>query len=204
MATASKSVFKETYQYYLDRIQALDLAGLAAPLGVDVSGGEVAVKLFEMVFRISGRGIVDATEKRAPFEVCIMLANYLLQCPDETPSATDWVTYAGLKDSGPLTVFFKQEVERAIASAFAGKVDALKHAGHAIGGRVAETDIACDLAMQFPALPKVLLMLLFNDKDEEFSATSTVLFEQRAESYLDPECLAMLGRYLFTKLNKEK
>jgi hypothetical protein len=34
---------------------------------------------------------------------------------------------------------------------------------------------------------------LFNDKDDEFPAQCSVLFEKRAENYLDMECLAMLG-----------
>jgi hypothetical protein len=54
--------------------------------------------------------------------------------------------------------------------------------------------------MQFNALPQVPLVMLFNDADDEFSATCSVLFQRRAENYLDPECLAMLGRCLFTHL----
>jgi hypothetical protein len=56
--------------------------------------------------------------------------------------------------------------------------------------------------MQFDALPKVPVVMLFNDADDEFSATCSVLFERRAENYLDPECLAMVGRCLFTYLKK--
>jgi hypothetical protein len=29
-----------------------------------------------------------------------------------------------------------------------------------------------------------------------------VLFERRAEEYLDPECLAILGRHLFVRLKR--
>jgi hypothetical protein len=42
--------------------------------------------------------------------------------------------------------------------------------------------------------------LLFNDADEEFPARCTVLFEKRAEHYLDMECLAMVGMRLFEYL----
>ncbi|CAN2041866.1 hypothetical protein GMMP15_50054 [Candidatus Magnetomoraceae bacterium gMMP-15] len=44
--------------------------------------------------------------------------------------------------------------------------------------------------------------MLFNDADDEFEAKCSVLFERRAEKYLDLECLAMLGRHLFTCLKK--
>ena len=60
-----------------------------------------------------------------------------------------------------------------------------------------------DLAMQFDALPKVSVLLLFNDKDAEFPAQSSVLFEKRAEKYLDMECLAMVGMLFFEYLKAE-
>jgi hypothetical protein len=52
--------------------------------------------------------------------------------------------------------------------------------------------------MQFDALPKVPILLLFNDLDSEFPAQSSVLFERRASKYLDVECLAMAG-WLFSE-----
>ncbi len=42
----------------------------------------------------------------------------------------------------------------------------------------------------------------FNDADDEFPAQSSVLFQRRAEKYLDPECLAIAGRLLFTYMKK--
>jgi len=42
----------------------------------------------------------------------------------------------------------------------------------------------------------------FNDADNEFPAQSSVLFQLRAEKYLDPECLAMAGMLLVTYLKK--
>jgi hypothetical protein len=69
-----------------------------------------------------------------------------------------------------------------------------------LGGYPPDFEIAYDLFMQFDALPRVPVILLFNDADEEFPAQSSLLFERRAEKYLDPECLAMAGRILFTCL----
>jgi len=40
------------------------------------------------------------------------------------------------------------------------------------------------------------------DDLNEFPATCSVLFERRAERYLDPECLAMVGALLFASLKK--
>jgi hypothetical protein len=56
--------------------------------------------------------------------------------------------------------------------------------------------------MQFNALPRVPVLLLFNDADDEFPAHCSLLFEGRAEKYLDAECLAILGMLLSVYLRK--
>ena len=57
--------------------------------------------------------------------------------------------------------------------------------------------------MQFDALPKVPLLLLFNDNDAEFPAQCLLLFEKRTEKYLDMECVAMVGMLLYEYLKTE-
>ena len=44
--------------------------------------------------------------------------------------------------------------------------------------------------------------MLFNDEDDEFSARCLVLFERRAERYLDMECLAIVGWLLSDYLHR--
>lgn len=45
----------------------------------------------------------------------------------------------------------------------------------------------------FEALPKVPIVLLFHEADEDFPAQATLLFQNNAASYLDMECLTMIG-----------
>jgi len=93
-------------------------------------------------------------------------------------------------------------VERAIATFFSGRLDDLKAACDKVGGALPGMDVHYNLARQFHGLPRVPLMMLFNDRDEEFPAHCSVLFERRAERFLDAECLAIIGRLLFTNLKK--
>jgi len=39
-------------------------------------------------------------------------------------------------------------------------------------------------------------LMLFNDRDEEFPADCSILFEKHADAYPDMECIAMLGMML--------
>ncbi len=57
-----------------------------------------------------------------------------------------------------------------------------------------------DLSVQFVALPRIPILLLFNDADVEFGASCLVLFESCAKAFLDPECLAMVGAKLAREL----
>ncbi len=61
-------------------------------------------------------------------------------------------------------------------------------------------DVAYDLSYRFEALPRLSLLLLFNDADEDFPAKCMVLFEKHAEEYLDLESLAMTGAILVRNL----
>ena len=84
---------------------------------------------------------------------------------------------------------------------FLGKLAELAEACRQTGGVSHEADMPYDLAMRFEALPRVSLLLLFNDRDDEFPAGCKMLFNRHAEAYLDPESLAMTGSMLAKRLN---
>ena len=71
------------------------------------------------------------------------------------------------------------------------------------GGNRQEGAYGHDVSMGFNFLPRIPLLLLFNDKDDEFPASCSLLFERRSENYLDAECLAMAGRVLFDEIKKD-
>ena len=63
-------------------------------------------------------------------------------------------------------------------------------------------DLSYDFAMEFKGLPQIELLLLFNDSDDDFPATCSVLFQRQAEHYLDPESLIMTGMVFAQRLKK--
>jgi hypothetical protein len=198
----SKTIYEMTYRNYLAQIEGLDLASVEEKLGCEVERNEVLIPLFDKPHRVSEKGILDPSGKQPSFDQCVILCKYLLLCPDVPPKDHEWVSYRGLKDSGPLTKYFSNDVERAIADYFKGTINRLAEASKALGGYPPAVDASYDLSAQFDGLPRVPLVLLYNDADEEFPAKCAVLFKNRAEDYLDAECLAMLGRLLFTYLKE--
>ena len=198
--TEKSSVFEETYANYLSQIGGLDFKQIADRLGAEMVGEELIIPFFGKPIRISAAGISEPSGGRPNFSVCVVLFKYLLMCPDHDPAENDWVSFKDFKDSAPFAGAFFNYTEVPLAKYFSGRLKDLDAACRRIQGHPPAATFSYDLCIQFTALPKIPLLMLFNDADEEFPARCAVLFERRAEKYLDMECLAMVGMLLFEYL----
>lgn len=194
-------IFDEIYNQYLADVSAIDLKRIGNRLGVNVDGDEATIPFYGIPHRISKMAIMDPEGKRPIHAVSVILCQYLLLCPDHKPPASDeWVTYNSFPDAAPYAQGFRNTAEKPINQAFSGKLDDLKRACMVLGGQPGDAPFSCDLAIRFPALPNVNLLMIFNDQDEEFPAECSILLGKHADAYLDMECLAMLGMVLATWL----
>lgn len=196
------SVFEKTRRDYLRQVAKLDLPAIAERLSVQIDGKAVKIPLFGRIFRVSPEEIFDPQGKAAIHAVAVLLCRYLILCPNEIPLEVQWVTYRGFGNAAPFVGGFENNTEKCIAKNFSGRLERLSAAAEKIGGEPASIDLSCDLKMKFVSLPQLPLLLIFNDRDDEFPAQSSILFEQRAEKYLDMECLAILGWVLTDLLNE--
>ena len=194
------TVFEETYANYLTRIRRLEFKKIADRLGAEMVGDELAIPFYGIPIRISTAGISGPSGERPDFSVCVVLSKYLLLCPDHDPVEKDWVSFKDFRDSTPFAGAFFNYTEIPLAKYFSGRLKDLEAACRGIGVHPHAATFSFDLCMHFDALPRIPVLLLFNDADEEFSAQCAVLFERRAENYLDMECLAMIGMLLFEYL----
>ena len=196
------SVFEKTFAFYLEKIDSIDPELLKENLGVSLDGKRITIPLLNKRYVVSKKGIADPAGERPPFDLCIILLKYLLTRRTEYPKGSQWTAFRDLRDSGPLTVFFRDNVELAFSDHFSGNISGLENACIKLGGIDPDEDFSSDVSMKFAFLPRIPVLLLFNDKDEEFSASCSVLFEQRSENYLDAECIAMAGRVLFSNVRR--
>ena len=196
------SVFQKTYTDYIYKVFEMDFAAIEEKLGVQVKDQDIMIPLLDQVYCVSKKGIFDASGKKPALDICVILCRYLLLCPEQTPEDKEWVSFKDFKDSNPLINYFSNDVERKIARAFSKKTESLKSACVKLNGRPSDLQLSYDVSFTFNLLPKMPLLMLFNDADDDFEANCTVLFERRAEVYLDAECLAMLGWQLFSNLKK--
>ncbi|MFC1839769.1 DUF3786 domain-containing protein [Thermodesulfobacteriota bacterium] len=197
---SESSVFEKTFSFYLDKLDNIDPEFLTESLGVSFDEKGIAIQLLNEEYIVSKKGVADSTGKRPSFDLCIILLKYLLTRRTEYPSGSQWTAFRDLRDSGPLTVYYRDNVERAFSDYFTGNTSGLKSACINTGGIIPEEIFTNDVSMKFNFLPRIPMLLLFNDKDEDFSASCSVLFEQRSENYLDAECIAMAGSVLFSNI----
>jgi hypothetical protein len=195
-----ESVYDQTYRHYLEQLKRRPFKERTDVLGIIIENDIAVVPYFGRPIRLVDEGLVDENGQRPDFSDCVVVCRYLIMAPRVEPRDKTWVAYRDFPDAGPLTVFWRDTVEEPLAQTFAGHVDTLDMAGDALGGRLPDTDIACDLCRWFLPLPKVPLLLVFNDRDEDFPAAASLLFERRAASYLDAESQAILGHALARRL----
>ena len=202
MKVIKDSIYEKHYRDYLAQISRLNLKALANPLGIDVQKDEAIISFFKQPHIVSAKGIIGPSGKRPNYAVSVILFKYLLLCPDHEPFESDWTSYRDFKDAVPLVNNFMNTVERPISRHFAGRLDELQKAAKCLSGRSPDIELCYDVSVCFDALPKVPTLLLFNDKDDEFPAQCSVLFEKRADKFLDMECLAIVGMLLSGYLRK--
>lgn len=193
---------EKTYRDYLAQVADLDPAKIAEPLGAEMADQGLHLPLLGNRYIVSANGVSDPAGQRPSHSVSVVLCKYLILCPPYEPRQKDWITYREFKDAAPFVGGFINNTEMPIARYFTGKLAELDQACRKSGGTDPDEGLPYELARRFEVLPKVPIMLLFNDDDEEFPAHCSLLFERRAEQYLDMECLAILGWLLSDQLAK--
>ena len=189
-------IFEETYTNYLNKLAKLDLKKCAQNLGAEFSNNRLIIPFYNNTFSVTEEGITGVEGSSPSFAVKVVLCKYILMCPQKKFLVnTSLVTYREFKDAGPLTSYFTNNTNKTLEVSFSGKLAVLRDKCLSIGGTEKESS-TYDLSMVFYALPKVPVILNFNDSDEMFSAGCSVLYQASAEKYLDMECLAITGTYL--------
>jgi hypothetical protein len=196
-------IFEKTYNDYLTRIADLNFKALKDKLGIRVNENKAIIPFYGRHYTISAAGIIGPSGNKPHLSTSVILCKYLLMCPQTEPKEENWVSFKDFKDAAPLIHAFAATVTTPISKLFSGRISALERACRQLGGyRPAET-FAYDVCMKFNVLPKVPMLLLFNDRDAEFPAQCAVLFEKRTEMYLDMECVAMVGMRLHDYLRAD-
>lgn len=205
MMAEPNPVFEKYYEDYLRQLDTTHMLRWESILKitVDKKRRTAQIPFFQTLYRVAPFGVVNDRGRRPDYGTCVILLKYLLMCPSRVPCDKDWITYRDFADSGQTqNIGLADHAATIISKRFAGDLQRLKAAVNALGGRPPETDYPYDLAAVIPALPRIPILFLFNDADEEFTARASILYQRQAAQFLDAECRVMVDWYLLEHLKK--
>lgn len=194
------TIFEETYQNYISKIQAIDFLAKAELLLVKIQDGSLIVPLYNRNYIVSSDGIFAKDDLPVTTAVRVIIAKYVLTCNEFDQAADDpLMTYRDFKGASPLISYFTTNTNKTLETTFSGRLNLLRSKCREFGGEE-RRDPSYDCSFVFKALPRVPIILNFNDIDDLFPANCSILYRASAAEFLDMECLAMTGTLLSGKL----
>ena len=159
------------------------------------------IPYFERTVTMSRTGIVaGGTEEFDPWDE-VLLYNYIFFSGSK-PLSGKWVGLESFPNSLSKRVALEEGCHKRIHQYFAGARSELESACQRLGGIPVLNGHNGDLGFKFTPLPKMPLLLLFWDEDQEegFEAQAKILFDATALDYLDLEGLTFVAEKLADKL----
>jgi hypothetical protein len=139
----------------------------------------------------------DATsDKPLPTFFQALLA-YYFSTADGTPPAGRWVAFSELPDGHFYTQAFQGYTGHELAKTFGNRIDYFAAVATSLGGR---RENLGDAAYAFRVLPRVELLAVCWQGDEEFPPSFRILFDAAVSHYFSTDTCAIAGSILTRRL----
>lgn len=119
----------------------------------------------------------------------LIILHYLINA-DAAPVKEEWVAYRDLPGARTHEPSFVGDVEKPLSQGLSGRLEEFQTWSQRYARRV---DVPGDVAAAWDALPRLPLLVIFNERDEEFPASARMLFDITAPTYLPTEDLSVLA-----------
>ncbi len=113
--------------------------------------------------------------------------------------AEEWVKFNSLQGSFACRFSYNEEDLGALTSAYMEKREKLFEAIEQLGGKRVDYG---DAAFEISFLPKVKVLIVFEDEDDEFPASVRMLFDKNSIYYLPHEMLGDISWFLVSRAYK--
>ncbi|MBF0550324.1 MAG: DUF3786 domain-containing protein [Deltaproteobacteria bacterium] len=184
---------KRIYEDLLSHLVAVDIATSAEHLNLRLNdAGEAEVSFLGVNYLVSNDGVRRSDGQKVLHATGSALIHYILKA-NRSRQSGQFVTFSEL--AGPLftqSSYSASALELPIIKRFRGRVPELLSVAAAIGGHQGGVAGLGSISITFDLLPHILLQLIFYDRDDEFPARATLLFDRNATQLIDFESLAVL------------
>ena len=199
--TEQESNYDRVCRDLLVEVERTGARANASFLGGSVEGDSARVPLFGEDCFVRSDGVFKEGRRLDTFG-SILAVRYLLQA-GTAEIRNSWLPYRDLKNGAQFASYIKAHIEEKLALAFSGRPAVLKARLEALGGLAHTGEMRADLVFVVRPFPRVPVLCIFWDKDEEFAASFQFLFDASAPSYLDMESLAATLQYIYLRLAGE-
>jgi hypothetical protein len=181
---------------YLSQICELNIENIPDILGIQKCEQGYRFDFFNRPILFDHNDFIDLSGKGLSPAVKTVLCKYITNCP-QTPLETSGrlVTFREFPGAGPLFSRFVDNTNKTIENTFSKRLEEFKEKCKEMCG-MPLSNASYDLNMRFKALPKIPVILQFNDVDEIFPAKAVFFFHDDAVQYLDLKSLAGIITYL--------
>lgn len=133
------------------------------------------------------------------FDQALLL--YYLTTADGAPLSQKWISFSDLPDGRFYNQAFQGYTGRELALIFRDDRSAFEEAAQALGG---VRYLLGDAAFAFQILPRVPILAVYWQGDEDFPTSCQLLFNAAAHHYLPTDAYAILGSTLTRRLIKTR
>jgi len=197
-----KDLAEEALQWARERSASMDIRDLPDRIGgelSDKSGGPVLkLPYFNDTIFIQTDSVTKADGSELTRWEQVFVYNHMAQGGASKPSG-HWKGFVEFPNTVSKAKSMAEQVELPLQEAFRGRVAELAEAASRLGGVDMNADFgSADLAIWFTPLPRVPLMLMFWDADQEdgFDAKVKLLFDETVTEHLDIESMVFLSERL--------
>jgi hypothetical protein len=194
---------KWIYQDLIGRLSNADIVTSSQHLGLALNdSGEAEVLFMGKIYLVSREGVRRSDGERFLDATGSVLIHYVLKGSRSRPNG-QFVTLSEL--AGPLFKhgsYSNSALEHPIIKRFQGRIPELLAVAASVGGcQGGEAGLGA-VSLIFDLLPHVPLQLIFYDRDDEFPARATLLYDLNATQMIDFEVLAVLVTVFVQSLTK--
>jgi len=188
------------------RVQALqadlarrDLSELALACGAVLVDGRLQMQIWGTAVTICVPEFVayDVENGKVLDTLTQALVAYYLHTADGISPANHWIAFTELPDGRFYTQAFQGYTGRELAQTFGNDVARFEKTAVTLGGTA---NVLGDVAFRFQALPRVPMLVVCWQGDEDFPPSYKILFDAHTPHYLPTDACAILGSMLTRRL----
>jgi hypothetical protein len=186
------SGYEQIYESLILKLDKCDFVEVVERLGLSLQpNGTLSVNFLGREYEISSHGINPTDGKPVNVNNRSVLAYYLLSKGKGEP-AYSYVPINNLSGvaitSSTNTKWITDQLGKTFSEDYATFSETICRLGGVFNGKLKSGGYSWLLE----ALPKILLQIVYNERDDEFPCEVQILFDKNASSFLEFECLAFL------------